>query len=93
MKYLVKIFFIVLFFSIASKARSSEIITNPGEKTGGTNDTTSELKSNIMIFKMINTPPPTNSNKSGGLKKAGKVARTSYEHFTIDTLIFQKKPI
>jgi hypothetical protein len=92
MKHLVKIFFIVLFFSIASKARSAESITNPGEKTGGNNDTTTDLKSNILIFKMINPPSP-NSNKGGGLKKAGKVARTSYEHFTIDTLILQKKPI
>lgn len=93
MKSLVKIFFIILFFSFASKARSAENITNPGEKTGGNNDTTNDLKSNILIFKMINTPPPSNSGKSGGLKKAGKVARTSNSHFTIDTLIFQKKPI
>jgi hypothetical protein len=91
MKYLVKFLFIVLFFSLASKAKAVEIITNPGEKIGG-NDTTTDLKSNILIFKMINTPSP-NSNKSGGLKKAGKVARTSNSHFAIDTLILQKKPI
>jgi hypothetical protein len=93
MKHLIKLFFIILFFSLASKARSAESITNPGEKTGGNNDTTTDLKSNILIFKMINTPSSTNTNKGGGLKKAGKVARTSYEHFTIDTLILQKKPI
>jgi hypothetical protein len=92
MKHLVKFFFIVLFFCIATNAKSAEI-TAPGEKTGGNNDTTTDLKSNILIFKMINTPPPAAPSKSGGLKKAGKVARTSYSHFTIDTLILQKKPI
>lgn len=91
MKYLVRIFFIVLFFSLASTVRSAESDTNPGEKPGG-NDTTTDLKSNILIFKMINTPP-ANSNKGGGLKKAGKVARTSTTQFTIDSLLLFKKPI
>lgn len=91
MKYLVRLFFIVLFFALANTARSAEFITSPREKTGGNNDTTTDLKSNILIFKMINTPS-SNSNK-GGLKKAGKVARTSNTQFTIDSLLILKKPI
>jgi hypothetical protein len=92
MKHLVKFLFILLFFSIAPKAKSAETPTNPGEKTGGNNDTVTDMKSNILIFKMINTPSPSNS-KGGGLKKAGKVARTSNYQLTIDTVLFQKKPI
>lgn len=42
------------------------------------NDSIINSRSNIVIFKMITTPP-VNPN-SGSLKKAGKVARTSTPH-------------
>ncbi len=40
------------------------------------NDSTITTKSNIVIFKMI--PAPSYNSNTGSLKKAGKVARTSY---------------
>ena len=60
------------------------------------NDTTINLKSNIVIFKMIPSPATGNStNTNGGsLKKAGKVARTSNSpHTSIENILYKKKGI
>ena len=92
--------FIIAFFAMgisqtkAASAMASDLETNP------TNDTSAEIKSNnnIAIFKLIPTPIASNntnsSNNSGSLKKAGKVARTSYSHSTsIENIIYKKKGI
>ena len=47
--------------------------------TPKSNDSIAITTSNIAIFKIITTPPPSNTN-NGSLKKAGKVARTSNTH-------------
>jgi hypothetical protein len=87
--------FILLFFAIgvtSAKASSMvELETNP------TTDTSSEVKNNnnIAIFKIIPAPVTgSNTNNSGSLKKAGKVARTSYSHPTsLENIIYKKKGI
>jgi len=56
----------------------------------GTHDTTINIKSNIVIFKMIPSPV---TNTSGRLKRAGKVARTSYSPHTSLENILKKKGI
>ena len=74
MKHFVKIAFLFLFFTFASKAKAAVPFGNGINN----NDSTSSLKSNIVIFKMITSPSPTTN--SGTLKGAGKVARTSNSH-------------
>ena len=75
--------------------------TNPTEKTNPNSETsTTEVKSNVVIFKIIPTQSTnenstsTSSNNSGSLKKAGKVARTSYCHSkSLENIIYKKKGI
>jgi hypothetical protein len=64
-------------------------------ETNPTTDTSSEVKNNnVAIFKLIPAPVTNSSNNSGSLKKAGKVARTSYSHSTsIENIIYKKKGI
>ena len=78
MKNMNKILFLFLFTSIANYgfANSTGGMHKPTPKN---NDSIVNSKSNIVIFKMITTPAPANTN-SGSLKKAGKVARTSGAH-------------
>ncbi len=79
MKSLGKIIILTVFAIIVNHVKASAA-TNDGKE----NDTTTNLKSNIVIFKMISAPAPaSNNNKS--LKKAGSVARTSNSHSTITT--------
>ena len=79
MKNSVKICMMILFACCFNNAIAGGIPTNPEDKTNGNNtDTTNNLKSNIIIFRMITNPSPASSN--GSLKKAGKVARTSSSH-------------
>ncbi|HET6225527.1 MAG TPA: hypothetical protein VFF27_04545 [Bacteroidia bacterium] len=84
-----------LFFVIGVSAKA----TNPNEKTTPTTETSQEVKSNVVIFKIIPTPSNTNDNSgnapsssSGSLKNAGKVARTSYCH-SLENIIYKKKGI
>lgn len=56
----------------------------------GAHDTTINLKSNIVIFKMIPSPV-ANPNTNGSLKKAGKVARTSSPHTSLENILNYKK--
>lgn len=75
MKKLSRFILVCLFALLADKgfATSSGALSKPTPKN---NDSTINIKSNIMIFKMITAPAPN----SGALKKAGKVARTSNSH-------------
>ncbi|MGZ4055356.1 MAG: hypothetical protein ACXVPU_04455 [Bacteroidia bacterium] len=57
-------------------AASNGGLNKPSPKN---NDSIVGSRSNIVIFKMITTPAPANTN-NGSLKKAGKVARTSTSH-------------
>ena len=57
------------------------------------NDTTINLKSNIVIFRMIPTPTTNSTNTNGSLKRAGKVARTSNSHTSIESILYKKKGI
>jgi hypothetical protein len=70
MKKYLQISMITLFSLVAAKASA----TVTGGKSGD-NDSTTNLKSNIVIFKMMTGT--TTSGNNGSLKKAGKVARTS----------------
>lgn len=71
-----KLFFVSAFMVMSNYGYS--ISTGELNKpTPKNNDTIVCNKSNnIVIFKMITTPPISN-NTNGSLKKAGKVARTS----------------
>ena len=88
---------LILFFAgrISNVSASSMLVDG---ETNPINDTSAEVKSNVVIFKLIPTPI-TNSNNSnnatsGSLKKAGKVARTSYSHSSsIENIIYKKKGI
>ena len=60
-------------FSAQSKAA---VTGGKGDNT----DSTTSLKSNIVIFKMMTGAPATNN---GSLKTAGKVARTSNSHSSV----------
>ena len=89
--------FLLFMIGVAAKA------TNPNEKTNPNSETstnTSEVKSNVVIFKIIpaqstnENSTSTSSNNSGSLKKAGKVARTSYCHTqSLENIIYKKKGI
>ena len=93
MKNLFKLFFFVILINITGSLKAANKGTDPStsEANGKNNDTTIGIKSNIVIFRMIATPATNNSN--GSLKKAGKIARTSNTHSSIDTILFQKKGI
>lgn len=83
-----------LFTMGITNAKASSMI--PWE-TNPTTDTSAEVKnnSNVAIFKIIPAPASNSTNNnSGSLKKAGKVARTSYSHSTsLENIIYKKKGI
>lgn len=85
------------FFTIILLTCIGYVKAYAGDKTGPvpeTNDTTINLKSNIVIFKMIPTPTTSPTNSNGSLKKAGKVARTSNSpHTSIEYILYKKKGI
>jgi hypothetical protein len=94
MKKLTGLFVIFLLAAgVTSSAKASTMLVE--HETNPVNDTAVEVKSNVVIFKLISTPiASTTSNNSGSLKKAGKVARTSYSHCTsIENIIYKKKGI
>jgi hypothetical protein len=75
MNYFLKRFFLVVILAtVASQIKAGEPVDGLGKND---NDSISNLKSNIVIFRMISSLPVTNTNSAGSLKKAGKVARTS----------------
>jgi hypothetical protein len=86
--------FLLFMLGVSAKA------TNPNEKTNPGTETSTEVKSNVVIFKLIPTSTTNDNstnnttNNSGSLKKAGKVARTSYCHSTsLENIIYKKKGI
>jgi len=93
MKNLFKLFFFVILINVTGSLKAAGKGTNPAiaEGNGKNNDTTVGIKSNIVIFRMIAAPASNSSN--GSLRKAGKVARTSTTHSSIDAVLFQKKGI
>jgi hypothetical protein len=93
MKKLTGIIVIFLFaVCMTTNARASSMLVK--HETNPTNDTSVDVKSNVVIFKLISTPIASTINNSGSLKKAGKVARTSYSHCTsIENIICNKKGI
>ena len=97
MRNFIKISLLVFLLNIAAKANASNKVLNPivgTEVSSNSNDTSTNIKSNIIIFKIISNPiPSSNTNQSGSLKKAGKVARTSYSHTSIETLLNKNKGI
>jgi hypothetical protein len=99
MKKLTGIVVIFLFaVCMTTNAKASSILvkdeTNPATETNPTNDTLADVKSNVVIFKLISTSIASTTSNSGSLKKAGKVARTSYSHCTsIENIIYKKKGI
>jgi len=71
---------------------------NPDKPEHPASDTSVSVKSNIVIFKILQTPANTGSNNnsgSGSLKKAGKVARISTQPHTIvdSAFVYKKRPI
>ena len=78
MKKMHKIITLVFFTMITGYGYSA---TEGGfnKPTPKNNDSLVNSKTNIVIFKMITTPPSSTTN-SGSLKQAGKVARTSASH-------------
>lgn len=92
MKNTYKALFLGLFTFVVSHGFSNTT-GGSNKPTPKNNDSIVNFNSNIVIFKMIATPPPSNSN-SGSLKKAGKVARTSNSHpLTYSLPIHYVKPI
>ncbi|HSH65994.1 MAG TPA: hypothetical protein VLB84_09395 [Bacteroidia bacterium] len=93
-----QLFFIFFFVIGLSHAKASSMLVK-SETNPTSNDTSLEVKSNVVIFKLIPTPVSattnTNTNNfSGSLKNAGKVARTSYSHSTsLENIIYKKKGI
>lgn len=95
MKNLFKLFFFVILINVTGSLKAANKGTDPSasEGNGKNNDTTVDIKSNIVIFRMIASPTNNSNNSNGSLKKAGKVARTSNTHSSIETILFQKKGI
>jgi hypothetical protein len=91
MKNILKILFVVLLTIQYLEAKAGVPAPTKGEEPHPT-DSITDIKSNIIILKLITTPSNT-INTNGSLKKAGKVARTSYSHSIIDTLLYQKRGI
>ena len=76
MNFFAKTVFLTLFAVVLN---NFEALAGPINK-GRENDT-SNLKSNIVLFKMITAPSaPSAAPKGKTLKKAGSVARTSNSH-------------
>jgi len=59
-----------------------------GNNPTGTKDTSANIKSNIVIFKVFTAPQANTNASSGSLKKAGKVARTSNSHITTNRKLY-----
>ena len=97
MRNVFKILFLVILFNIAAKANAGNKGVNPGVSSensiNNNNDSAIGIKSNIVIFKIISTPSSSNNNSNGSLKKAGKVARTSYSHSSIENILTKNKGI
>ncbi len=91
MKNFARIFFIAFLTIAVSYAKASSMVNKSNDN--GNNDTTQNIKSNIVIFKMIPSPITNPTNTNGSLKKAGKVARTSYSHTSIENILYKKKGI
>jgi hypothetical protein len=72
MKMYLKLIALFIFCTLAAESRAS---VTGGKSSGDNSDSTTSLKSNIVIFKMMTGSPASGSN--GSLKQAGKVARTS----------------
>lgn len=89
----IKLFILAFFVIGIANAKASTMVTC---ETNPTTDTSVEVKNNnVAIFKLIPAPVTNcSNNNSGSLKKAGKVARTSYSHSTsIENIIYKKKGI
>lgn len=96
MKNVLKIFLLVVLLNIAAKATAGNNgILNPGTPAdnGNNHDSTIGIKSNIIIFQIITTPALPANNSNGSLKKAGKAARTSYSHTSLDSILYKNKGI
>ncbi len=96
MKNLIKIVALVLLLNIAAKATAGNKNGSnpaPANENGSNNDSTVGIKSNIVIFKIISTPPIPINNSNGSLRKAGKMARTSNSHTSINTILNKGKGI
>lgn len=93
MKNLFKLFFFIILINVTGTLKAANKGTTPvlADGNGKNNDTTLGIKSNIVIFRMIAAPETNGTN--GSLRKAGKVARTSNSHSSIDAVLFQKKGI
>lgn len=81
----------ILFFFAVSLVFTKEAKAGFEPKPDGNNDTSVNIKSNIVIFKMITSPQNANTGVSGTLKKAGKVARTSNSATSLKTPIILPK--
>ena len=98
MKNFIKIISFILLVNIAAKAKAGNKLENPigpsNEIETNTNDSTTGIKSNIIIFQIITPPAPAPANnQNGSLKNAGKVARTSYSHTSIENILLKTKGI
>jgi hypothetical protein len=98
MKKDLKILFSILFLISVSSILAANNKSTDGGNEGSPEtiaDTNLNIKTNIYIFRIINTPAPATppQNKGGSLKKAGKVARTSNYHSSLDTIIYFRKGI
>ena len=95
MKNFLKILFVLLLINVVGQMKAANKGSNPGNSTESSknSDTTIGNNSNIVIFRMISSTPNIPSHSNGSLKKAGKVARTSGSHASIDTFLFEKKGI
>ena len=82
----------ILFLAVSFQAKASGMRTTPDPYTTPSSDSVGDVKNTTMIFKLISTPNAVSN--SGSLKKAGKVARTSYSHTTpLENIIYKKKGI
>lgn len=93
MKNLLKISLFVICLNVAARASAGVINPAPATESSNSHDSTIGIKSNIVIFKIVSTPVPPINNSNGSLKKAGKAARTSYSHTSIDTILYKRKGI
>lgn len=90
MKVFVKLICLSVFMLSVGHA-SAAGVGGSAPKPDENDSTINSLKSNIVIFKMITSSP--NPAASGSLKKAGRVARTSYSHTSIEGILYKKQGI
>lgn len=90
---------LVVFISMAFSqkvAANNKKGNNPDKPSPSETESDTTIKSNIVIFKIINPTATTNSssNGNGSLKKAGKLARTSTSpHSSLDEILYKKRGI